>query len=202
MIWIQQNPVKSSEVDLLREAEIARYTTNPYGYAVPKLPEPEFDVKKRFVVVPPEMSLCQTQPRLEPALANMDALERSFNELVDVALCMPVQNARTDGSAFHSRSQSAVDESRSIKSAAINEIIADMTTGIQEVFALVYEDNPAVNVSIPTRALVDLSSIFTLKDQGMIDHQLAQEEALKIVGIHPNRLDSTKRVRMLDPSEE
>ena len=113
-----------------------------------------------------------------------------------MALKLPIQSSKRDGSTMNGKSQSSLDDDRSKMSAAFSQLIADISQGLQSAGSEIYPDeNDCIEVKLPHRTLLDFAAIDFLHLRGVISDDVAREEYINVVGIASHRTD--KRVKLI-----
>jgi len=190
---VSQNVEANAASDHLLE----HFKPDENGY--PETPKTEitFEPKTRTALLPYGYIISPHQPPpLDTRLLDyIEAQDVKYRYGVDMAMNMSEQNVKADSSSgLHSRSKAGVDEAKSKSSANVAQIIADISSGIQEIHTMMHKDQLVpVSVSIPTRSLVSHELVFQLLDKGLISHATAAEESSAISSIH------TSRMQMVEP---
>lgn len=151
----------------------------------------QFDYETNTATLPIGQIVAPTQPIIPTAtlFEEINKREVQFKNHADLSFNMTVQNIMADTGGLHSRSESAVAESKATMSAGNTEHIGDIISSLQAVFNLIYPDqHEPVHVVIPTRSLADNKTIYELYDRGFINSSVAAEEAGKNASIHISRM--------------
>lgn len=192
-IWIQQHIPANQlprEIEETRRREIEDLLYGESG--VKKEAKLEYNEENRTVLLPMGYVISPNQPPIVP-LAALD-IRNEMDEYyfqVDLNFSMPQQNILKDVGGLHSRSESAVAETKSQKSVALAEIISDITRGLTHVYQKLYNDKTKnVSVSLSSRSFADYPTVIDLHTRELIDTEVLKEELVHLTGI------SNKRMRL------
>jgi hypothetical protein len=195
-IYFQQTTALANQAENIERDRYERHRaalTDPYGLEQDPPVEITFSTTDRTAFIPPDYVMCSTQPTINHIVTNMLPFDEAFRDHVEIVLGIPTQHAKAEGSSLQTRSGAAVDEARANKNAVISELISDLIHGCKVVFRHIHDDAKDVMVSIPTRSFIDVPTLFHLYDRGVLDEELTATEAVKLVGIHPDRVGSKRR---------
>lgn len=172
-----------------RAEKILSYRRDPNGYKLPGVTEVEINREQNLAIVPGGHILSAVQPSPSLELLNLKEAKVEFKSLVDETLGMAIQSSKTAASAFHTRTNSAVEETKADRSAMLHELVSDLSYIGSLAFKMCMEDTSpeSISISIPMRSVADENSIYKLHGYGVINDNVAREELLKINGMQTHR---------------
>lgn len=188
-----QTQTMDLEVARYQEHLSTRREVDEHGYSSRKFDMSlQSNEKDNTIGLPPNMKFSSFQPRIEATLIDVSHIEERFYSLIDRVFGLPhLDQLSQQGALFQSRSESAIDESRSALVASLASLIREYVHVFNKVWEHMYDKQ--VEVLIPHQTHLDTKTITLLTDVGVIDKEMAREKLMRMHGItEPER----KRTRV------
>lgn len=169
----------------------ARKVIDKNGYVVKETDiSLQYNPNDNSIILPHSAKLASFQNRIDPTVLDYQQDQELFHHLVDQTFGLAhVDRLNANGRRNATNSEAAMDESKSALVTSIESTIAEYKHVLSEIWKHIHVDakRTSLDIDIPFETHVDMTSITTLYEMGMIDDKTTRDKLLHIHGIPPDK---------------
>ena len=161
---------------------------NQYGYKTDHEIMLERDNNDELRILPRFYTTCNHQPSIDKHLFEIESAEDRYFQMTEIAFKMPHMSYRRSG-YVHAKTESLLVDERSKMSAQLAQITEDISNALQGALNVIYPDSyEPVEIILPHRSQLDLSTIKFLSDENVISPAVASSEYANAVGLNKEKV--------------